>query len=340
MPPLSRRSVLRAVGAAAVIGPLSGCSAPWEDLRVQPWRGDPPPAPPAPGADELARRDLLADVVSLQAACAGGAGTGTGGTTAPAVAGVVTALVGSLGEAAASLDPTAAGPPPTPGTPGDLDGPGTPPAALVAALWAAAGRASAHLPVVTGPMARLVAALAAGHQVAATALEVAAGGADPGPAPMGPGHPVATAGSTAPDPLVRGALVTAAAAEAGAEYGYGVLAVHLTDPVLSWALVRREEHRRAVVALAGGTSATDLPAPAAFAPGAPVTGAAGALALAATLEDGTADAWADLVAVCAPAERAGAATALTTRALSAEAWRRSGGRGAALRALPGLTGRG
>ncbi len=326
-PAPTRRTALRgllgtaAAGAAAPA--VAGCATPWGRLRVQPLEGDPPPPPLPPDADELARRDLLDGVRALRAAVA---------APPPADAAVGADLAGAL--AAVLAEQEAALAPDGALAPADLPpagaDPAGAPAALATAMTAAADRAVEHLERVTGPVARLAAAVAAGHRVAAAAVAVAAGA----PEPAAPPEPGPLTGPGEPEPLAA-----AVRAEGAARYGCAVVAVHLGEPLLALALADLEVHRRAADLLAAAAPPGAAPPAAAYALPFAVVDAASAVELAVVLEDGTADAWADLVGAVAPGDRAAAAGVLAARARRAAAWRRVAGRPAQLRALPGVSGR-
>ncbi len=330
-----RRAVLRALCGLATAGGLTGCGAPWREVRLQPLDGDPPPEPLPPDADELVRQEVLGGAQALRRAVWGAREAGAG----PEVAAVLAALEVALDEQVAALGPDPAAPVATAPPPAPAD--------LPAALASASAAALRHLGAVTGPLARLVAAVAAGHLVAGAALAAAAGGPEPvlpdgavaeQAVPTGSGRPFPQPGAEA-----ARAVASALQVEAAARYGHGVLAVHLTDRALAEALADAEVHRRSVEHLTGvlvELGAEPEPPAGAYALPAPVADAAGATALAVVLEDGAADAWADLVAVSTPAGRAEAAGVLLARARRAGAWRRAAGRPAELRAMPGLSGRG
>lgn len=344
----SRREALRILGAGAAglaTGPLTGCAAgawvPWDQVRVQPLEGDPPAEPLPPDADELARRELLGDVEALGRTARTLAGSPD--TTAERAA-ALQALLGAFEEQGAALrvhvEPPRA---PTADLPDPPD--------LAGALSAAALRALAHLEAVTGPMARLVAAVAAGHEVAAVVLT---GPTDQAQAPHGvppapvAARPPATLPNTPPNtppvtpPVTPPALAAAIDAEGAAQYGYGVVAVHLAEPLLSLALAERDVHDRAIddlVAALAATGAPPHPPAGAYGLPAPVVDSASAVLLAVAVEDAAADAWADLVAAGEPGQRAVAAATLAARAQQAAAWRVHAGLGLQLRAMPGISGR-
>ena len=324
-----------------VVG-AAGCSARAPQDRSLPAPGPRPatsaPAPAVSGAptagadDEDVRQALLADVVALQASTAALADPGAG---AP----VVAAVGAALAEQARSLTTRADAQRPAPAGPATT-GP-TSPADLVTALAAAAAAAAGRVESPSGPMARLTAAVAAGHAVAADVLARAS--SVPAPAGQaGQAGPAAGPASSATGRSQVVALVRAREVEAQARYAYGVVAVHLRGDLRSTALARRTVHDEAVgasdEALDGAPGADPGPRDAYVLPFAVVDDVSAAT-LAAAVEDGCADAWADVVAAADPRARSGPAAAVTERALQGARWRYRLGRGADLTPLPGLSGR-
>lgn len=292
-------------------------------------------------ADDEARRALLSGVDGLRARVA--VLVGAGG--APGLVGTVgTALdeqSRALGTRADAQDPSVPSPAPPDGS-----------IAALADALAAGGAAAAALlgEPISGPMARLVAAVAAGQAVLADVLVRASSLPQPqgSPAAGGPGGAVPAALPDLAPP--RGAaparaLSRARDVEAQARYAYGVVAVHLEGDVLAAALALRETHDQAVTVLdaalsgaPGGAAAAPEPRDAWALPFAVVDDVT-AVTLAATVEDGCTDAWADVVAAVDRSDRTAAATTVTTSALQGARWRYRLGRGADLAPLPGLTGR-
>ncbi len=340
----SRRAVL-GLGLSACLGvTAAGCSSTGEEPAT-PGGDEVGAAPSAPGpevlasADEAARTALLRSVRDLTAL--------TGAASAVVVgpgAAVLAAITQGLTEQAAALTTPEDAPAHTPPPPA----PGATPEQVLEALGAASGAASSMLAGVSAPLARLVAALAAGHAVAATSLARTAGLAAPtGAAPP----PVDTAGTrtdatpnlSVPPRDAAPALGTARDVEAQARYAYGVAAVHLTGEALAVAVALRAVHDDAVGALgttleSSGAPSTAPPRDAYLLPF-PVTDGEAAAKLGADVEDACADAWADVVAALGPAARAEAAAVLVARAQQGAQWRFRLGQGAALLALPGLSGR-
>lgn len=336
-----RRAVLATFGALAL--GAAGCSvvAPQERTSAAPGRSSPPSTsrPPGVEGDEGARRALLSDVDDLRARIAALVGGGGGSV-------LVDAVGTALEEQARALTTRADAQPSTPSSPpGDASLP-----ALVDALAAAAATASARLGrPLSGAMARLVAAVAAGHAVGADVLARASSlpgpqGLPPAGGPGGSGRPDVPAPGSTPDAGAARALSRARDVEAQARYAYGVVAVHLEGDVLAAALAMRSAHDEASTALdaalSGAPGAKPGPGPRdAWALPFAVVDDVTAATLAARVEDGCADAWADVVAATGGADRAAAATAVTVRALQGARWRYRLGRGADLTSLPGLSGR-
>lgn len=151
--------------------------------------------------------------------------------------------------------------------------------------------------------------------------------------------------TTSPSPTVSrdGSPVAAwqalLAAEHVAVFGYGVVAARLRaddDPDADRAVADRQVHQvradRAATAVLG-LGAELVVAEPAYALAEPVTDAAAAARLAATLEHGCAQTYADLVAASSPADRALPAGWLVAAAAAATRW--SG----VVPPLPGLDGR-
>ncbi|HWG03084.1 MAG TPA: ferritin-like domain-containing protein [Trebonia sp.] len=120
------------------------------------------------------------------------------------------------------------------------------------------------------------------------------------------------------------ALQAALAAENAAIYGYGIAGSMLSGgeraaAMTDWKL--HQEARDTLEALITKLGATPAPASAAYALPFPVSNAATARRLAATLEDGVTRAYLGLVAVADPALRAFGALATQPPAQRAVAWR-------------------
>lgn len=118
----------------------------------------------------------------------------------------------------------------------------------------------------------------------------------------------------------------ALAAEYAAAYGFGVVGAHSTGAArvraargLAWHRAQQDPLR---AALTRAGAAAPAPQPAYQLPF-PVTGAVAAARLAATLEDGVAAAYADLVAASEGGDRQTAALALGACAVRAAQWRGS-----------------
>jgi Domain of unknown function (DUF4439) len=140
---------------------------------------------------------------------------------------------------------------------------------------------------------------------------------------------------TSADGPVIAALQGALAAEQAASYGYGIVGAHLrqrsamqADATNDWvAHLRASDQLMKLISARGGT-----PAPAAVVYQLPfqVSTAAQATALAATLEDGVAQAYLGVVALTETGLRVFGAGQVRAAALRAEAWRGS------TQAFPGL----
>ncbi len=120
------------------------------------------------------------------------------------------------------------------------------------------------------------------------------------------------------------ALQGALAAEHAAVYGYGTVGAMLTGAALAEARADWTAHqvaRDTLEAMLTRRGATPVAAAPAYKLPFPVTGAASAKKLAATLEDGVTRAYLGVVAVDGPALRAFGATAMQTSAGRALAWR-------------------
>jgi hypothetical protein len=122
------------------------------------------------------------------------------------------------------------------------------------------------------------------------------------------------------------ALQAALAAEEAASYGYGVVGAHLSGQRWSAATSDWVTHQRARDQLSSMISALGgepVPSAVGYQLPSPVRSAADAQALAATLEDGVAQAYLGLVALPDPGLRKLGAGQVRAAALRAEAWRGS-----------------
>jgi hypothetical protein len=122
------------------------------------------------------------------------------------------------------------------------------------------------------------------------------------------------------------ALQTALAAEDAAVYGYGVVGAHLSGQRWSaatddWVIHQRSRDQLSSMISAYG--AAPVPSAVGYQLPSPVRSAADAQGLAATLEDGVAQAYLGLVALPDPALRQLGARQVRAAALRAEAWRGS-----------------
>jgi Domain of unknown function (DUF4439) len=134
---------------------------------------------------------------------------------------------------------------------------------------------------------------------------------------------------------VIAALQTALAAEQAASYGYGVVGAHMPQgsarqsaATTDWvAHMRARDQLTELISARGGTP---VPAAVAYRLPLPVNSSAQATTLAATLEDGVAQAYLAVVALPETGLRSFGAQQLRAAALRAEAWRGS------TEAFPGL----
>jgi len=122
---------------------------------------------------------------------------------------------------------------------------------------------------------------------------------------------------------VIAALQNALAAEQAASYGYGIVGAHLSgarqaEATTDW--IAHMRARDALTAMISARGAQPVPASVAYQLPAPVSSAAQAEALAATLEDGVARAYLGLVALTEVALRAFGALQVRAAALRAENW--------------------
>lgn len=254
--PSGRSSFLRtAVAAACLVLLLGAC-----ELRLQ----TPAPTAPSPSATEMARQRAATDAVVLAemaTLAAGGArADGTGAT-----------VVDTLDEVATTSDrhatalggvylPWPASPTPTPTAPTASPEPIPSAGVVVAALRAAAARASDDADTVTdGPLARLLASVAASRTVLADALDARSAGtalalptsgptdppsAAPPPAPVTASAAPGIGGSRGAVPGLQDSSLTALLeAEDALGAGWEVLAARSSGQARSRAALVAAEHR-------------------------------------------------------------------------------------------------
>ena len=339
---VSRRALLVATGGVLLVGGAAGC----RDAAVPAPRRT---RPAAPTADQLAARRVTAEVTALLGAQRAAL------AELPLLAGVLQPLIAqhtahltalrprlyptpsprppsgsAAGTATASPPPTAA-PVPVAPTPGAVDA-ARRRAALAGAEAAASGRVSTEVGTVSGTFARVLASISAAMAVQGALLL----GTDQGPGPgPGPGTGARRAvlpsppGDPAAGPLPAGslrALQAALAAEHAAVYAYGALGAVVTRASRAAVTTARTRHLQCRDLLAGAVVAAGA-APAVARPAyglpRPLT-AAGAIALAAQVEDAVGASWADVVAATTGGWRQTAAQVVTEDALRAAAWRGAG----------------
>lgn len=338
---LSRRDVLQLAvgwgGAAAAAPLLTACGLDPSAVRLD---DVPTPSPPVPGPDDLARFAAVGRVTALRNQATSLAGSSAGdpadSTSPVATLGAAFALdheahlaqLGPLPGPVPSGSPTPPGwPEPAPTDPADSAEPVTA-ALLSAAEQAGAADLLSRTAEVSGPLARLLASVATACAARAFALAAAAGAPAPDAVlPPAPPPPAAHA----PDLQGRASLQALLVAHTAARYGYGVLAVRLTDAErdrATAALARHDVDAGSLTA-AASEAGIDLiaPAPAFSLP--PLADAAAARALAARLELDVADAAAAVVVAPEDWLRSLGIAHLVPAGLGAAGW-------GALPAFPGL----
>jgi len=185
-----------------------------------------------------------------------------------------------------------------------------------AARHARAAARPASAATVPPASAASAATLAAGTSRPAATTATAAGAKGGTPA-----DPTQMTGMT---PAATGALQAALAAEHAAVYGYGVAGAHLSGPQQQEALKAWNAHRARrdqLASILSALGAVPAAAAAAYQLPFPVTSASGAIALAATLEDGVTRAFIGLVAVPDAGLRTFGALAMQDGAVRAARWR-------------------
>jgi hypothetical protein len=133
-------------------------------------------------------------------------------------------------------------------------------------------------------------------------------------------------------------LQEALAAEHAAVYGYGVLGAHLVGVQQTAARDAEQAHRGRRDALTEQLTtagATPTPAAPAYRLPSPVRDAAGALALALTLEERTGNVWGAALPDLGGTDRSTALAALADCAVRATGWRRAAGKAPATVPFPG-----
>jgi Domain of unknown function (DUF4439) len=122
------------------------------------------------------------------------------------------------------------------------------------------------------------------------------------------------------------ALQTALAAEEAASFGYGVVGAHLSGQrriAATGDWVAHQRGRDQLSSMVTALGGQPVPSAVGYQLPSPVRSAAAAQALAASLEDGVAQAYLGLVALPDPALRVLGASQVRAAALRAEAWRGS-----------------
>ncbi|WP_432485086.1 DUF4439 domain-containing protein [Kineococcus esterisolvens] len=316
-----RRTVLTAFTALVVTPAAAGCG-----VR---WVSGPETTPAAQrGPDDEAREEALADARRLLALALPLSPPEPVSPRAPvptqqAVAAVVDACTAHV----RALGGDTAVPASTPAA--------DEPAALVQELAAAAGRALAAVPAVSGGMARLLCSVAASRVLLHEAAAAGTGTEPPDvptpePSPSATPAPAATAPSTPPGTGAVAALQSVLAGEHAAVWAYGLVAGRLGGAGRDAALAAAAAHREARDALAAtlrARGAQPVGAEAAYDAAAPTPEAAVLLAVA--VEERLAAVHADLAAASRD-DRLLAAAGVVRAARAARNW------GGTTTNLPGL----